>query len=146
MEDDRLPTGRGIYVDDVVVPDMLHAVFVRSVVPHAWIVGIDTAAAEALPGVHAVLTGAQVVARTTPFVGAGRARRRRTRGDAAPQRARSGPGAAAALDGLREPHYPCMATDVVRLVGDPVAIVLATRAGRRGRRRSTGRRRRPPTC
>ena len=55
-EDVRLLTGRGAYTDDVVVPGMLHAAFVRSPTAKARIVGIDTAAARALPGVHAVLT------------------------------------------------------------------------------------------
>ena len=42
VEDRRLLSGRGRYVDDVVVPDMAHAAFVRSPWPHALIRGIDT--------------------------------------------------------------------------------------------------------
>ena len=60
VEDPRLLTGRGRYVDDDVVPDMAHAAFVRSPLPHALIVSIDAAAARALPGVYAVLTGADM--------------------------------------------------------------------------------------
>src|SRR5438045_3757241 len=55
-EDPRLLTGHGTYVDDVVLPGMLHAAFVRSPVARAGIVRVDTAAAAALPGVHAVFT------------------------------------------------------------------------------------------
>ena len=57
-EDGRLLTGRGSFVDDIILPGMLHAFFVRSPHGHARITGIDTAAALALPGVHAVLTNA----------------------------------------------------------------------------------------
>ncbi len=56
IEDPALLTGRARYVDDVRVPGVLHACFVRSPHPHARIAGIDTAAARAMPGVHAVLT------------------------------------------------------------------------------------------
>src|SRR3989440_2391706 len=59
-EDPRLITGKGIYVDDVVLPGMLHAAFVRSPEAHARIVSIDTAEAAEQPGVRAVLTGADV--------------------------------------------------------------------------------------
>lgn len=50
-------TGRAIYTDDVVVPGMLHGKILRSPHPHARIVSIDTSRAEALDGVHAVITG-----------------------------------------------------------------------------------------
>jgi carbon-monoxide dehydrogenase large subunit len=56
LEDDRLLRGQGRFVDDIVVPGLLEAAFVRSTHAHARIRGIDTAAARALPGVHAVLT------------------------------------------------------------------------------------------
>jgi carbon-monoxide dehydrogenase large subunit len=56
IEDPALLTGRARYVDDVKVPGVLHACFVRSPHPHARIAGIDTATARAMPGVHAVLT------------------------------------------------------------------------------------------
>jgi carbon-monoxide dehydrogenase large subunit len=56
-EDPRLLTGRGRYVDDVVLPGMLHAAFVRSPYARATIRSIKTDAARALPGVHAVFTG-----------------------------------------------------------------------------------------
>ena len=50
-------TGALPYVDDIALPGMLHAKFVRSTRMHARIVNIDARAALALPGVHAVLTG-----------------------------------------------------------------------------------------
>jgi len=55
-EDPRLVTGHGRYVDDIVLPDMLHAAFVRSEHGHARIKGIETEAAKAMPGVRAVMT------------------------------------------------------------------------------------------
>jgi 4-hydroxybenzoyl-CoA reductase subunit alpha len=53
-------TGRARYTDDLVLPGMLHGKILRSPHPHARIVSIDTAAAEALPGVHGVVTGAEM--------------------------------------------------------------------------------------
>ncbi|WP_295545471.1 xanthine dehydrogenase family protein molybdopterin-binding subunit [uncultured Pseudacidovorax sp.] len=49
--------GRAVYAGDIRLPGMLHAKVLRSPYPHARIVAIDTAAARALPGVRAVLTG-----------------------------------------------------------------------------------------
>ncbi|WP_433052811.1 aerobic carbon-monoxide dehydrogenase large subunit [Dactylosporangium sp. CS-033363] len=57
-EDARFVRGKGNYVDDVRLPGMLHGAFLRSPYAHARIVSIDTSAAEALPGVKAVITGA----------------------------------------------------------------------------------------
>ena len=56
-EDGRFLRGKGNYVDDVVLPDMLYMDIVRSPYPHAKILGIDSAAALAVPGVVAVITG-----------------------------------------------------------------------------------------
>lgn len=53
-------TGRAVYADDLVLPRMLHAKLLRSIHAHARIVSIDTSAALALPGVHAVVTGADM--------------------------------------------------------------------------------------
>jgi len=63
LEDPALLTGRGRFVDDVKLPDALHAAFVRSPHPHARIRAIDAAAARAMPGVHAVLTADDLPAR-----------------------------------------------------------------------------------
>jgi carbon-monoxide dehydrogenase large subunit len=57
VEDERFVQGAGHYVDDIVLPGMLHLALLRSPVPHARIVSIDTAAAAAVDGVVAVLTG-----------------------------------------------------------------------------------------
>ncbi len=56
LEDDRLLTGQGRFVDDMVLPGMLEAAFLRSSHAHAHIRSIDASAARGLPGVHAVLT------------------------------------------------------------------------------------------
>jgi aerobic carbon-monoxide dehydrogenase large subunit len=56
-EDARFIRGRGHYVDDVKLPGMLHMDLLRSPIAHARIRSIDTSAAEALPGVVAVVTG-----------------------------------------------------------------------------------------
>ena len=102
VEDRRLLTGRGRYVDDVVVPNMAHAAFVRSPWPHALIRGIDTTRAAAVPGVYAIFTGPDIAAITNPLMGM------------------------LILLGLYDPWHWALAVDRVRLVGDPVAIVVAT--------------------
>ncbi|HKF76900.1 MAG TPA: aerobic carbon-monoxide dehydrogenase large subunit [Candidatus Dormibacteraeota bacterium] len=56
-EDARFLRGRGNYLDDIVLPGMLHMVIVRSPHAHARIRSVDTAAAAASPGVVAVVTG-----------------------------------------------------------------------------------------
>ena len=56
VEDDVLLRGRGRFVDDIALPGLLHASFVRSPVSHARLNGIDASAARSLPGVRAVLT------------------------------------------------------------------------------------------
>src|SRR5207245_5409199 len=57
VEDPVLVTGKGCYVDDIQLPGMLHMAFLRSPYPHAKIISIDTSAAQAMPGVVAVVTG-----------------------------------------------------------------------------------------
>ncbi len=56
LEDPVLLTGRGRYVDDIVLPSMLEAYFVRSTQAHARIRSVDVAAAAAVNGVHGVFT------------------------------------------------------------------------------------------
>ena len=103
-EDPRILTGAGRYVDDIKLPGMLHAAFVRSPMAHARVLSVDASAARALPGVVAVLTGADLEAMTVP-----------------------GPDALMALMGWAgpTPEFTLLATDKVRLVGDPVAVVIA---------------------
>jgi carbon-monoxide dehydrogenase large subunit len=101
-EDPRILTGRGTYVDDVTQPNLAYAAFLRSPIAHARIVGIDGRQAQRAPGVLAVYTGAELEPLLTP-----------------------GPYGAAALMPPGQPLHSCLATDKVRLVGDPVAIVVA---------------------
>ena len=103
-EDPRILTGAGRYVDDIKLPGMLHAAFVRSPLAHARVLSVDVSAARALPGVVAVLTGADLEAMTVP-----------------------GPDALMALMGWAgpTPEFTLLATDKVRFVGDPVAVVIA---------------------
>ena len=113
-EDRRLLTGQGRYVDDITLPNMAHAVLVRSPYAHARIVSIDKAAASAAPGVLAVLTGADYRADgLTPIphnVGLMRPPDLAVRlRDVAP---------------VATPHYP-MPSETVRFVGEPVVIVAA---------------------
>ena len=59
LEDEQLLRGHGQYADDVVLAGQTRLAFLRSPYPHANIRSIDTSAAQAMPGVHLVLTGAQ---------------------------------------------------------------------------------------
>jgi carbon-monoxide dehydrogenase large subunit len=98
-EDPRLIQGRGTYVDDIKIAGMLHLAFKRSDVAHGRIVSIDTSAAEALDGVEAVFTGAQIAEFVAPM----------PIGTPYPS-----------------PVHRAMAVDVVRYSGEPVAVVVAS--------------------
>ena len=65
----RLVSGHGRYVDDIKLPRMLHACFVRSPHPHAKILSMDIKAAKSAQGVAAVFTAADINPRCEPFVG-----------------------------------------------------------------------------
>ena len=65
---DRLMQGRGLYVSDIELPRMVHAVFLRSPYAHAKIITIDASAAKHMPGVVAVVTGQELAAVVTPWV------------------------------------------------------------------------------
>ena len=65
----RLLSGHGRYIDDIELPRMLHACFVRSPHPHAKLVSVDIAAARRAPGVAAVFTAADINPKCEPFVG-----------------------------------------------------------------------------
>ncbi len=106
IEDPRLVTGRGAFVDDITLPDMLHAAVLRSPYAHARIRAIDVSAARAMPGVMAVLTGADI-AGILPDI---------------PTRAMAGE---RAVDELRPPEHPLLATAKVCYVGQAVAVVVA---------------------
>ncbi len=117
VEDARLLTGHGTFVDDIVRPGMLHACFVRSPFARARILGIDTSAALALDGVHAVFTAQDlnpelhelwytIIGKDVP-----------------------------------DTPRPPLAEGEARFVGDPVALVVAGEPLRRRGRRRSGRRR-----
>jgi aerobic carbon-monoxide dehydrogenase large subunit len=101
-EDPRLITGRATYVDDVVVPGMLHAALVRSHEAHAKITGIDTSAALARDDVRAVFTGEDLADLASPL-----------------PMAWVPPG----VEIANPPHWP-LARGEVKHVGDPVAVVV----------------------
>jgi carbon-monoxide dehydrogenase large subunit len=101
VEDARLLTGTGVYVDDIALPGMLHACFVRSPFARAKIRGVDTSAALALPGVRFVFTAVDL----NPGV---REQWHTAQGPQGPETPR-----------------PPLAEEEVRFVGDPVALVLA---------------------
>src|ERR1043165_4116594 len=65
----RLLSGHGRYIDDIKLPRMLHACFVRSPHPHATIVSVDIEAAKQATGVAAVLIASDINPRCEPFVG-----------------------------------------------------------------------------
>ena len=67
MEDPRFITGTGRYIDDIVLPGMLHAVFVRSLHAHAKILNVNVSAALASPGVRLVLTGRDLKSEVDPM-------------------------------------------------------------------------------
>jgi len=110
-EDHRLLTGQGQFVADLVLPRMLHAIFVRSSVAHAHIRSIDCSRAAAMPGVVSVLAGPDLE-RIAPPV----------------------PGAQVALPGkwrtqiqhtIQLPQQPLLAVGKVRHVGEAIAVIVA---------------------
>src|SRR3979490_780335 len=66
---ERLMQGRGLYVSDMELPRMGQVVFLRSPHAHARIIGIDAAEARRLPGVIAIVTGEELAAVITPWIG-----------------------------------------------------------------------------
>ena len=97
----KLVTGTGRFLDDIVLPGMLHARFVRSPHAHARILNIDTSKAMDIPGVELVWTAEDIDPYVLPF---------------------SHPENAKHLGFVDE---EVLASDRVRYVGDEVAIVLA---------------------
>jgi CO/xanthine dehydrogenase Mo-binding subunit len=105
LEDPRLLSGEGRFLDDIVVPGMLHAVLVRSSHAHARLDRIDLEAARRMPGVVACFTAADVGDRLSPI----------------PIRM----GADAKLAPFLQPP---LAGARVRYAGEPVAVIVATHA------------------
>jgi carbon-monoxide dehydrogenase large subunit len=102
-EDPRFITGRGRYVDDIQMPGMLYAAFLRASYAHARIKSIDTSKAEKIPGVVGVYTGDYFKGKVAPLT------------------------TAWALTGadLKPIKWPVVAYDKVRFTGDIVAVVVA---------------------
>src|SRR5437899_1408348 len=96
VEDPDLVTGASRYVDDISVDEALYAVFVRSTLAHGHVAAIDTARARDMPGVAGVFIAADL--------------------DLAPI------GSGAISEAFAR---PILASEVVRFVGEPLAVVLA---------------------
>ncbi|CAN5693231.1 xanthine dehydrogenase family protein molybdopterin-binding subunit [soil metagenome] len=114
-EDFRLLTGRGNYAADLSSPDACFAAFVRSPHAHAAIRRIDFAAARAMPGVRAILTGADAAAD-----GLGPIPHNTDFSSPPDAQLRLPPG----FKAFTSPHMTLPA-DAVRFVGEPVAMVIA---------------------
>src|SRR5947199_7359487 len=99
-EDPRFITGRGNYTDDLKLPGMTYATFVRSPHAHAKIRKIDITRAKAHPGVVAIFTGKDLTGVNSLPCGW-------------------------LLPDLKLPPHPPLASHTVRYVGDPIAIVIA---------------------
>ena len=98
-EDPRLIQGGATYVDDVKIAGMQHLAFKRSDVAHGRVRSIDTSAAQAMDGVEAVFTGAQIAALLEPMpIGTP----------------------------FRSPAHRAVAVDTVRYAGEAVAVVVAS--------------------
>src|SRR5215471_9630675 len=104
VEDLRFLRGNGEYVADLARQGMLHAAVLRSPVAHGHIRAIDAQPALAIPGVHAVITAAEIGA--VPRI---------------PLRLQT----SSATEPFRQ---PVIASDRVRYVGEPIALVLADHA------------------
>jgi carbon-monoxide dehydrogenase large subunit len=100
-EDRRFLTGRGCYLDDLRLPGVLQATIVRSPHAHARIARVEADAARARPGVVAVLTSTELPeceGAVPPLL---------------------------VFPNLRTYRHPALAFDVVRHVGEPVAVIVA---------------------
>jgi carbon-monoxide dehydrogenase large subunit len=109
-EDPRFITGKGNYTDDVKLPGMTYAAFVRSPHAHAKIKSIDVSRARALPGVVAVFTGKDMAGVNSLPCGWDLRKEKKIPG--------------VVQDLAMVPHMP-LTSDAARHVGDPVAVVIA---------------------
>ena len=102
----RAVRGRGRYTDDISLPRMVHAAFVRSPYGHARILSVDTSAAAAHPGVVRAMTGAELAEHCPPWSGM-----------------------LTSFEGMKAARQHAMAVDRACWQGEPVAVVCArTRA------------------
>ena len=97
VEDNRFIRGKGNYIDDIVLPGMLHMEILRSPLAHARIKSIDASKAWDIPGVHLVLTGEMMATRNLAW-----------------------------MPTLSYDTQAVLATDKVRFQGQEVAFVIAT--------------------
>lgn len=109
LEDEQFVRGRGRYIDDLAAPNALHGVVVRSTHAHARIIAIRVDAARQIPGVAAVLTGAELASDNIGPL---------------PCAVTNIPGATP----IMVPPCHALARAVVRYVGEPVAFVVAESA------------------
>jgi carbon-monoxide dehydrogenase large subunit len=100
IEDPKLILGEGVYVDDLALPGMLYAAFVRSPHGRARITGVDLARARSHPGVVAAFAAGDLttIQRPLPVI---------------------------AVDGMRPGWHLPLAAGAVRYAGEPVAVVVA---------------------
>src|SRR5262245_38529484 len=101
-EDPRLVSGSSTYVDDVVLPGMLHLVLVRSIHGNARIKSIDTTKAQRLPGVHSIVTGEEVAANCGQIPAIGD------------------------FPDMKRPAHYLLAVGKVKFVGEPIVAILAS--------------------
>jgi aerobic carbon-monoxide dehydrogenase large subunit len=110
-EDRRFVTGKGRYTDDINRPQQVYAWIVRSPVPHARILSIETKAAEAVRGVVAVFTGSDMAADGVGGLPCGWGITQKNGSQ------------------MAEPVHAPLAQEFVRCIGDQVAVVLAVSRG-----------------
>src|SRR4051812_9745168 len=108
LEDAKLLSGRGQFTDDVSLPGQVHAAFTRSPHAHAKIARIDVSAAKAAPGVLAVYTGADILSANLAPVPFTQMHKRPDGTD------------------MKVPPRHAITSEVVRFVGDAVAMVVAS--------------------
>jgi aerobic carbon-monoxide dehydrogenase large subunit len=104
-EDARLISGRTRWTDNLTLPGLAHMAILRSPMAHARITGIDTSAAKEMPGVFAVLTGADLADEQGSL-----------------------PCAWPITDDMKAPNAPSVAVDTVNFAGEAVAVVVARSA------------------
>ncbi|MDF1751055.1 MAG: xanthine dehydrogenase family protein molybdopterin-binding subunit, partial [Alphaproteobacteria bacterium] len=107
VEDQRLLTGKGRFVEDIQLPETAHAVVLRSPIAHGRITSLDCSDALEMPGVLAIYTGAdldQLGCQPMPCTTA------HPSSDGTP---------------FQSPTRPLLARETVRFVGDPVAFIIA---------------------
>lgn len=109
-EDPKFITGSGMYLDDLRLPEMLYAAFVRTPHAHAKLLSVDVTPALRLPGVFAALTGKDVDGKVKDMPTVGTA---------------AGEGGSSESEGMRATVSKVLAVGEVNYVGEAVAVVFA---------------------